>query len=97
MKKGLDFLDQKGLEYEFCDIKKLDESTLNLWLRQKSLSELVNSTGMSARKFGLNKDKINSLSEAGLKELVLQTPSLIKRPVIEKDGKIFVGKEYEQI
>lgn len=32
-----------------------------------------------------------------LKTLILQSPTLIKRPVIEYKGQIYVGKEYENL
>lgn len=95
VKKALDFFDQKGLQYEFLDIKKLDEATLNLWLQTRTFAELINTAGLSAKKLQLNKEKVAKSSIAELKELVLQTPTLIKRPVIDIAGKILIGKEYE--
>ncbi|WP_320661264.1 arsenate reductase family protein, partial [Campylobacter coli] len=53
--------------------------------------------GTTSKKLGLNKDKIESLSELELKNIILENPSCIKRPVIEKDNQIYIGKEYEQI
>lgn len=97
VKKGCEFLENAKLKYEFCDIKKLDEATLNAWLSQKNFATLINSAGLSAKKLGLNKDKIAALKEAELKAIVLKTPTLIKRPIIDKDGEIFVGKEYENL
>ena len=102
VKKGCEFVQNLGFEYEFCDIKKLDESTLKSWLAQKSLDELINTAGLSAKKLGLNKEKVakfmeNSKGKAELQKLILQTPTLIKRPVIEHKGQIFVGKEYESL
>ena len=35
VKKGCEFVENLSLKYEFYDIKKLDESTLNAWLAQK--------------------------------------------------------------
>ncbi len=97
VKKGLDFLENKGFEYEFLDIKKLDENTLNSWLKSKSFNELINLAGTTAKKLSLNKEKLASLSQEELKKLVLENPSLIKRPVIDKSGQIYIGKEYENL
>ena len=102
VKKGCEFVENLGLKYEFCDIKKLDESTLNAWLAQKNFSELINTAGLSAKKIKLTKEKVLNLSqnESGqseLKTLVLQSPTLIKRPVVEHKGQIYVGKEYENL
>lgn len=97
MKKGCEFVENLGFEYEFLDIKKLDETTLQTWLEQKSFENLINTAGLSAKKLGLNKEKILHLSQNELKKLVLQSPTLIKRPVIDYKGQIFVGKEYENL
>lgn len=97
VKKGLDFLDAHGLKYEFLDIKKLDESTLNAWLKCRTMSEFLNLAGLTAKKIGLNKEKLASLSSESLKKLVLESPTLIKRPVIEENSQIYIGKEYESL
>ncbi|TQR34506.1 ArsC family transcriptional regulator [Campylobacter sp. MIT 99-7217] len=97
VKKGLDFLNERTLEFEFLDIKKLDEKTLNLWLQKRSFQELINTAGTTAKKLGLNKEKLLALTDSDLKKLVLDNPSLIKRPIIELQGQIYIGKEYENI
>ena len=95
VKKALAYLDTKGFEYEFKDIKKLDEPTLDAWLTQASLEKLINTAGATAKKLGLNKEKLASFDKAGLKKLILAHPSLIKRPVIEAFEALYIGKEYE--
>lgn len=95
-------MENLGFEYEFLDIKKLDESTLQNWLTQKSFDELINTAGLSAKKIGLNKEKVLNLSTSKggqneLKTLILQSPTLIKRPVIDYKGQIYVGKDYENL
>lgn len=97
VKKGLDFLDNKGLEFEFLDIKKIDETTLNSWLEKKGFDILINLAGMTAKKLALNKEKLAKLSDNELKNMILDNPSLIKRPVIEYKGAVYVGKEYENL
>ena len=102
VKKGCEFVENLGLKYEICDIKKLDKNTLNAWLAQKSFNELINTAGLSAKKIKLTKEKVLNLSqnESGqseLKTLILQSPTLIKRPVVEHKGQIYVGKEYENL
>lgn len=102
VKKGCEFVENLGLKYKFCDIKKLDESTLNAWLAQKNFSELINTAGLSAKKIKLTKEKVLNLSanasgQSELKTLILQSPTLIKRPIIEHKGQIYVGKEYENL
>ncbi|MCR6573341.1 ArsC family transcriptional regulator [Campylobacter insulaenigrae] len=97
VKKAMDYLNSKQIEFEFLDIKKLDEETLNFWLSKRSILELVNTAGMSARKIGLNKEKLQNLNLLEIKTLILENPSLIKRPVIVEKDKIYISKEYEQV
>lgn len=40
---------------------------------------------------------MKALSNEELKAIILETPSLIKRPVIEYRGQIYIAKEYENL
>lgn len=93
----MEFLKVKGVEFEFLDIKKIDEDILNSWLEKREIKDLPNLSGTSARKLNLNKDKMNALAKEDLKKMILETPSLIKRPVIEYKGQIYIAKEYENL
>lgn len=69
-----------GFEYEFLDIKKLDKTTLQAWLKEKSFEALINTAGLSAKKLKLNKEKVLHLSQSvsgqkELEELILQSPT----------------------
>lgn len=97
VKKAMEFLKVKGVEFEFLDIKKIDEDILNFWLEKREIKDLPNLSGTSARKLNLNKDKMNALAKEDLKKMILETPSLIKRPVIEYKGQIYIAKEYENL
>lgn len=50
---------------------------------------------MSARKIGLSKEKLQNLNQDEIKVMILQSPTLIKRPLIVKDDEVFIAKEYE--
>ncbi|AJD03510.1 Spx/MgsR family RNA polymerase-binding regulatory protein [Campylobacter lari] len=95
VKKAMDYLKSKQIEFEFLDIKKLDEETLDFWLSKRNILELLNTAGMSARKLGLSKEKLQNLSQDEIKVMILQSPTLIKRPLIVKDDEVFIAKEYE--
>ncbi|MFQ6341652.1 ArsC/Spx/MgsR family protein [Campylobacter sp. VTCC 70190] len=97
VKKAMDTLKQRGVEFDFLDIKKINSDILSVWLKQKSFEELINTAGLTAKKLGLNKEKIKSLTHKELEKLVLENPSCIKRPVIEYEQKIYLGKEYELV
>ncbi|MBK1992390.1 ArsC family transcriptional regulator [Campylobacter sp. 2018MI35] len=93
----MDFLTQKQLTFVFKDIKKIDNNILNLWLLKRNLNELINLSSTSARKLNLNKEKLQSLSKEELFNIVLLNPTLIKRPIIEINNEILIGKDYEKI
>lgn len=97
VKKAMEFLKVKGVEFEFLDIKKIDEDILNFWLEKREIKDIPNLSDTSARKLNLNKDKMNALAKEDLKKMILETPSLIKRPVIEYKGQIYIAKEYENL
>ncbi|MBK1974108.1 ArsC family transcriptional regulator, partial [Campylobacter sp. TTU-622] len=85
------------LTFVFKDIKKIDNNILNLWLLKRNLNELINLSSTSARKLNLNKEKLQSLSKEELFNIVLLNPTLIKRPIIEINNEILIGKDYEKI
>ncbi|KAA6224753.1 ArsC family transcriptional regulator, partial [Campylobacter sp. LR291e] len=91
VKKALSYLEDKGINFDFLDIKKINESILNTWLKQRTFEDLINLKGMTARKLNL---KSLDMDEKSLKQLVLSNLSLIKRPIIEYKDKILIGQEY---
>lgn len=96
VKKAMDALKQKGIVFDFIDIKKINRDILYLWLKQKSFEDLINTAGLTSKKLGLNKEKIKSLNDKELEKIVLENPSCIKRPVIEHEQVVYIGKEYEK-
>ena len=91
MKKARKWLEANGVDYEFHDYKKLgvDEKQLRGWVTQVGWEILLNRRGMMWRKVPDEiKAKIDEESDIGL---MLETPSIIKRPVLESKGKIHVG------
>jgi arsenate reductase len=91
MKKAWTFLDDHGLAYDFHDYKKagIDRATLEGWVRQLGWEPLLNRSGTTFRK--LPETDRTDLDEAKAIALMLAQPSMIKRPVLEKDGKLYVG------
>ncbi|TLD83196.1 Spx/MgsR family RNA polymerase-binding regulatory protein [Helicobacter sp. MIT 11-5569] len=103
VKKAMQFLDSKGVEYTLVDFKKESPSLekIECWLKFVPLKTLLNHKGTTYKKLGL-KDK--NLDDSGIKQWLIDAPLLIKRPVIEsKKGKkeqVIVGfdeKLYEEI
>ena len=76
---------------EFHDYKKagIDEATIKGWMKQVGWEVLLNRRGMMWRKVPQEiKDQID---EASAIKLMLETPSIIKRPVLLHEDAITVG------
>jgi arsenate reductase len=99
MKKAWTWLDQHGVAYDFHDYKKqgIERERLEGWVRELGWEVLLNRSGTTFRKLP-DADRAN-LDAAKAVELMLAQPSMIKRPVLDAGGKLFVGfkpAEYEQ-
>lgn len=89
IKKARDWLNTHGIDYTFHDFKKqgITPTLLSNWLNQQSHSKLINRAGLTWR--GLSEDIKNNLNDSTCAiALMLDKPSVIKRPVLEKDGRI---------
>jgi len=91
MKKAWTWLDQHKVAYDFHDYKKagVDRARLEGWVRQLGWETLLNRSGTTFRK--LPEADRQGLDEKKAIELMLAQPSMIKRPVLETDGKLYVG------
>jgi arsenate reductase len=91
MKKARAWLDKKGAAYEFHDYKTagIERARLEAWAGKVGWETLLNRAGTTFRKLP-DKDK-EGLTEAKAIALMLASPSMIKRPVLETGGKLLVG------
>lgn len=87
VKKARVWLADHGVTYQFHDYKKqgIDRQTLERWLTQKPWEELVNRAGLTWKKLP---DAEKPTDANGAIALMLDKPSVIRRPLIESDGKI---------
>ena len=89
VKKARDWLTDNGISVEFIDFKKQGVSTalLQNWLSQLPHEKLINRAGLTWR--GLD-DAIKSsvINNASAIALMQAKTSVIKRPILEKNGKI---------
>ena len=100
MKKARAWLDDHGVAYAFHDYKVagIERGRLETWAQAVGWETLVNRSGQTFRKLP-DKDK-ESLNEKKAIKLLLDQPSMIKRPVLDVGGKLLVGfkpAEYEKI
>jgi arsenate reductase len=91
MKKAWTWLDARGVAYDFHDYKKLglEPARLEAWVGQVGWERLLNRAGTTFRKLP-DADR-QGLGEAQAMALMLAQPSMIKRPVLEADGRLYVG------
>ncbi|GGG43077.1 ArsC family reductase [Chelatococcus composti] len=100
MKKARAWLEARGIAYAFHDYKSagIDRGQLEGWVRQAGWETLLNRAGTTFRKLP-EADK-QGLDEARAIDLMLANPSMIKRPVLDIDGRIVVGfspADYESV
>lgn len=91
MKKARVWLDGQGLAHAFHDYKVagIDEAHLNDWSSKVGWAVLLNKAGTTFKALP-DSDKAD-IDEAKAIRLMLSNPSMIKRPVLDKDGTITVG------
>ncbi|MBI5429062.1 MAG: ArsC family reductase [Nitrosomonadales bacterium] len=89
VKKARDWLAQHNIAVEFHDFRKhgVDSAAASLWLQQKGWTVLVNRSGLTWR--GLSEQsKQQVCNDAAALALMLEKPSVIKRPLLEQNGKL---------
>lgn len=92
MKKARTWLDKHGVAYAFHDYKKegIDKKSLEAWSKQAGWEAVLNRAGTTFRKLP-DADK-DGLTAARAIKLMLEQPSMIKRPVLDLGGgKVLVG------
>jgi Spx/MgsR family transcriptional regulator len=92
MKKARAWLDKHGVAYAFHDYKTagIERERLERWEKKVGWETLLNRAGTTFRKLP-DKDK-TGLSAKKAMALMLEQPSMIKRPVLDLGvGKLVVG------
>jgi Spx/MgsR family transcriptional regulator len=89
VKKVRAWLDEKNIAYTFHDFRKdgVTAALLRGWLAQVPREKLINRAGMTWRELP-DDAKAAIQDDASALNLMLKKPAVIKRPVLEKDGKI---------
>jgi arsenate reductase (glutaredoxin) len=91
MKKARAWLDGHGVQYEFHDYKTsgIDATSLARWSGKVGWETLLNRSGTTFRK--LPEAQKTDLTERKALALMLEQPSMIKRPVLEIGARVLVG------
>jgi len=95
MKKARAWLDTRGIAYAFHDYKSagVTRPLLDTWLRTCSWEELLNRAGTTFRTLP-DRDKLDLTADRNGEKaitLMLQQPSIIKRPVLDTGGRLTIG------
>jgi arsenate reductase (glutaredoxin) len=96
MKKARAWLDKRGVTYAFHDYKSagIERDVLEGWAGEVGWDTLINRAGRTFRALP-EKDQVG-LTEKRAIALMAAQPSMIKRPVLDVGGKLFVGFKPEQ-
>jgi arsenate reductase len=91
MKKARAWLEAHGVDHDFHDYKTegIDRATLEKWAKTVGWEVLLNRAGTTFRK--LPDDAKQNIDERKAIKLMLEQPSMIKRPVLERGRTLLVG------
>jgi len=100
IKKAKNWLDRKGIVYDFHDYRKqgLDSSMLTPWVDSLGWEALLNRRGTTWRK--LSEDVKETIDRDSAIAIMLENPSIIKRPLLIKGDEQFLGfsdSDYQDI
>jgi arsenate reductase len=96
VKKAIDWLKANEREFEFHDYKKkgITKEKLKEWSKVVGWEKLVNKKGTTWRTLPIEVQQKVTREKPAI-ELMIDKPSVIKRPVIEADGNVIVG--YDEV
>ncbi|MBB5575304.1 MULTISPECIES: ArsC family reductase [Rhizobium] len=91
MKKARTWLEGHGIAYDFHDYKAvgIDRDHLERWTAQAGWETVLNRAGTTFK--ALPEGDRTDLTKDKAIALMLAQPSMIKRPVLEADGKLLIG------
>ena len=97
VKNARQWLAEHGIDAAFSDFKKTPPTAEDIacWLAHIPADTLLNRKGTTWRKLDAAA-QAQADSTEGLTALLCAQPSLIKRPVLEYEGRVYVGFKAEQ-
>jgi Spx/MgsR family transcriptional regulator len=100
VKKAKDWLQENNIDYQFHDFRKqgLTADLLESFEATLGWEVLLNKQSTSWRK--LNGEQKSNISKQTALQYMLETPTLIKRPVLDTGKKMIVGfkaENYQQV
>jgi arsenate reductase (glutaredoxin) len=91
VKSAIDWLNKNKVDFEFHDYKKsgISETKLSEWCKQVGWEILVNKRGTTWRQLDESTQR-KVTNEKSAIALMMEKTSVIKRPLIEKNGKVLL-------
>lgn len=96
VKKARNWLDTEKIDYVFHDYKKqgVPKAHLKAWIADKGWEPILNKRGTTFRK--LPEEDKQDIDAVKAEALLMDNPSMIKRPVVEHDGGLLVGFDADE-
>lgn len=91
VKKARKWLDANSVPYTFHDFRVdgIDKTLVNSFLKQVDVDILINKRGTTWRKLSDEEKEIKNKTQAV--NLMVENPTIIKRPVLDVNKKVTVG------
>jgi Spx/MgsR family transcriptional regulator len=91
VKKARKWLDANSVPYTFHDFRVdgITKTLVKNFLKQVDIETLINKRGTTWRKLSDEEKEIKTKTQAV--ELMVENPTIIKRPVLEANKKVYVG------
>lgn len=100
VKKARKWLDKANIDYRFHDLREdgLDQRQVARWVKALGWETLVNKRSTTWKQ--LDEKTRQALDNDRVVGVILEHPTLIKRPLLDLDGQFFVGfreAEYQSL
>lgn len=95
VKKARNYLDTNNLDFHYHDfrINGLEKEKLSDWIKAVGWKILLNTRSTSWRQ--LTEKQKQDIDEKSAQALMMENPTLIKRPVLETSNEVIVGFKAE--
>ena len=96
VKKAVSWLQNNGVEYQYVDLrsKTFDNSKVDDWLRQVGSEQLLNKKSRTWR--NLDESIKSNIQDSQILSLLVEYPTLIKRPILESSDKLIIDFDEEK-
>ncbi|MCL4119720.1 UNVERIFIED_CONTAM: hypothetical protein GTU68_003452 [Idotea baltica] len=96
IKKAKKWLEAEGIEFEFHDYRKqgINEELVKTFCSELGWELVLNKRGTTYRQ--LTQEQKDTLTEEKAVALLVEQPAMIKRPILNVDGKLHIGFKADQ-